>query len=429
MFAFYSSLKESLIGILGIFFLTACIVATIALLRTPVFEAVAHINIPVSSPSSSIATTDHSITLQTAVEILQGNALAEQVITTIGVTEVFSDLAQSSKGEATLLSRALSIFQQQLAITPMKESRIIKVTFQHTDPEMTAQVVETLLHLFEKEYKKLQSSATALHNEQLLLLRQEMYRAARALFMYQQAGNPLFFKEEQNSTAEEYDKVKILLSEAQKKLNEKRRQLKVLEEQFANRITLDIDNPNSGQEEQEKLTKFLGYGKALIHLKIYEQELIKKYGQGSSGDRLINNVRLQIASLQNTLYAETAIPETEYEQLEGMVDQIVLARKNYNEQQRKMDLLQRGISQLKNKLQRIEEQSAFLAQLQQKAETTREQYTTLATKLEIDPPVIPTEPIRPKKKSALILALISGLLGSLLYRIIQLLRNRNPMNS
>ncbi|MCI5149822.1 MAG: hypothetical protein D3916_10635 [Candidatus Electrothrix sp. MAN1_4] len=449
MFAFFSSVKQYLTGILGVFLLIACVVATIALLRTPVFEAEARIKIPNHSEqkassylSRSMATTDHRITLQKAVDILQNKVLAEQVITTIGRTELFPDLAQntqntqSTKGEAMLLSRALTAFQQQLTITPIRESHIIKITFQHADAEMTVQVVETLLRLFQKECIKLQPVEEGMHNGQLLSLYQKMHQATYTLSMFKQR-NQLFRKEEKGSVVEEYDRIKALLPLGQKKLDEQLKKLSALEEQFASKIT--SDKLNSGQEEQEKLTTLLGEGADLIHLKIYEQELIKKYGQGSSGDRLIKNVRLQIASLQNALYAETSIPETELKQIEAMADQIVLARKTYHEQQKKINLLQRRSRQLEDKLQRIADQETLLAQLRQKAEAARERYTTLVAQLEteqqvregfkqiqtVDWPVIPIVSIEPKKKSALVLAFISGLLGSLLYGILQLLRHRN----
>ncbi|MCI5137596.1 MAG: hypothetical protein D3922_04090, partial [Candidatus Electrothrix sp. AR1] len=180
---FFTSLKKYAVGMAFVFFLVALTVAAITLLRSPVFQAGARINIPeikkgksTSPPNSPM---HQDVTLQTAVEILQGNVLAEQVMTSIGITKLFPHLEQDKQDADDLLSRALAAFQQQLTVVPIKETRIIKIAFQHQDAAMSAQAVETLLGVFKKEYKKFHSPQEVLHNEQLLLLRQKMHETAR----------------------------------------------------------------------------------------------------------------------------------------------------------------------------------------------------------------------------------------------------------
>lgn len=442
MLAFFSSVKQYLTGILGVFLLFACVAATIALLRTPIFEAEARINIPEAqqesektdrsellgkprfSPSSS-ASAPQGASLQTAVEILQGNVLAEQVITAIGATKLFPDLEQDTKGEKDYLAHTLASFQQQLTITQIKETRIIKIAFQHQEAELSAQVVEMLIQFFDKEYRKFLPPKESLYNEQLIFAHQKMYQTAQALSQFQQQNKLLLAGETPDKLTEQYDTLKTLLASEQENLEKQLQQLTKLENQFADSL-----KPDSHGKEQEKQEELNGPGKDLIRLKLYEQELREKYGEGSSGDRLIANVGLQIASLEKLLYAKASIPEAEQKNLDETVEQIVTARMAYHNQQKKTDLLQRQIRQVENKLQRATEQDQVLGKLQQQAETSRKRYARLAEKFErfekiqiIERPIVPLTPIKPKQKTALLAALVSGLIGSILYGTIQLLRN------
>ncbi|WYD79933.1 MAG: Wzz/FepE/Etk N-terminal domain-containing protein [Candidatus Electrothrix gigas] len=106
---FFASLKQHLVGMIIIFFLVACTVGAIALKHSPVmFQAEARINIPENSrnmekqaekerleKTSSNVPEQQMLTLQTAIEILQGNVLAERVIQTIGQKNIFSCFSSS----------------------------------------------------------------------------------------------------------------------------------------------------------------------------------------------------------------------------------------------------------------------------------------------------------------------------------------------
>lgn len=350
-------------------------------------------------------------------------------MTTIGITQLFPDLEQNTQGEDELLSHALATFQQQLTVIPIQETRIIKITFQHPEAAMAARVVETLLQLFQKEYKKFQSHEEALQNEQLLLSRQEMHQAARTLSMFQQRHQLLLVGEAPDKITEQYDKMTTLLSTEQENLHEHLSQLKDLEEQFAE----TLKSENSEQVLQEEFNE---ERKDLIRLKLYEQELREKYGEGGSGDQLIANVRLQIASLKKLLYSTASVPEAEQREVETVAEQLVLAKIASRKQQEKTELVQRRIRQLENKLQSTTEQGDILGELRQQAEATRKRYATLVQQLEteqnfrkrseqirvIEKPVLPPTPIKPRKESALLLALASGLIASLLYGMLQMPR-------
>ncbi|MCI5132680.1 MAG: hypothetical protein D3904_14480 [Candidatus Electrothrix sp. EH2] len=334
---FFSSFRKHAVGMTALFLLITSLVAMIALLfYSPVFEAGARIHIPEIMPvpgasaeqQSGTGTSstspekpavqnnvDLQVGLQTAVEILQGNVLAEQVLTDIGITELFPDLSRNQKKKEEFLSRALADFQQCLHVTVIKETRIIHITFQHPKAEMSARVVKTILRFFQKEWKKLQSPQDTWTKEQLYLSNQEMYRRARALAMFQQSTQLL--EKKRKKTQEQYEKTEKELAAAQENVQEHLKRLNSLEEQFAGRLTPDKADKDQALNKQEEQEKFVEEQKDIIRLKLYEKNLREKYGQGSRGDRLINNVRLQIASLEDKLYKEAGIAKTEHKKVEA----------------------------------------------------------------------------------------------------------------
>lgn len=434
----FSSIKKHAVGMTALFFLITSLVAMIALLfHSPVFEAGARIHIPEimtggsaeqesgeggSSSSPEKPPVLNNVGLQTAVEILRGNVLAEQTMTTIGITDLYPDLVRNGKEKEQFLSRALAAFQQHLSVAALQDTRIIHITFQHPKAEISTRVVKIMLRLFQEEWKKLQSPHDTWKNEQLHLSNQEMYRRARALSMFQQSIQLL--EKKRKKTQEQYERTERLLAAAQKNSQEQLKRLNSLEEQFAGRLI-----PDKAAGEQKEQEKFSEERKDVIRLKLYEKNLREKYGQGSRGDRLINNVRLQIASLEDKLYTEAGIAETEHKEVQAAAEEIVLVRIAYSRQQEKTDRLQRQVRQMQNTLQRLAEQDAVRAELRREAEAARERYINLVEQLKteqklrerseqtvlIEKPVLPLRPITANKVPALLLAVTSGLVGSIVY--------------
>ncbi|MCW5211316.1 hypothetical protein VU04_00185 [Desulfobulbus sp. TB] len=445
--SFFALLKKHLVGMIIIFFLVACTVGAIALKRSPVmFQAGARINIleNLKNMEKQVEKERPELTLQTAIEILQGNVLAEQVIQTIGQKKIFSHahlhLEQTIQGEE-LLSHALAVFQKRLTVTSIKETRIVNIIFQHENAEMSAQVVSTIIQLFQEKYLPLQSlQASNELLEQLLSARQEMHQAERTVSMFKQRNQVLLVGESPEKLIERYNTMKTQLSVDLENGHKSLNQLHKLEERFAD--ALRPAHLANQQVTPEKLNEFNEARKDLVQLKLYEQTLRDKYGEGSSGERLIANVDLQIASLEKHLYAQAQVPEAEqqdfYDQLHDQVKQIVAAQRAYNNQQATVERLQRQIRQTENALQRVAEQNEVLKQLEQEATVAQQRYASIIEQFEqektsknisehiqiIEKPVVPIAPIKPKQKTALLLALFSGLIGSILYLMLNMLRQR-----
>ncbi|MCI5143522.1 MAG: hypothetical protein D3909_17735, partial [Candidatus Electrothrix sp. ATG1] len=364
MTSFFTSLKKHAVGMTLIFFLVACTITALALFRTPVFEAEARINVPVrkgvkgitsSSASPSKVPVKEGVSLfGTALEILRGNVLAEKVMTDIGITKVFPDLELESRDEEELLSHVLLAFQERLNITPVQGTQVIRIAFQHPDAAMSAKVVKTLLRLFQDQYKQVQPVERGVPGEDLLASQQEMQQAENALAMFLKNNGLLVVGKNKHEIIGQYQKKKQMLSEVQENMHKQAGRLHALKEQSTRFFNFDT------KENEQNQKQFQEYQDDILSLMLYEQGLREKYGQGSTGDRLIHNVHLQIASLEKLLYAEAGLSEAEQKQVTDTAEQIVLARIAHGKQQEKADDLQRRVSQLEDTLQRITEQAGVV---------------------------------------------------------------------
>ncbi|XOF34355.1 MAG: GNVR domain-containing protein [Candidatus Electrothrix sp. YB6] len=404
---------------------------------TPVFEAGASLivrngqlektqdkqdaaTVPEGNPASAAEQYDQEEkAFQTALEVLQGNVLAEQVITSLQAARLFPDLARETRDKRQLLRLSLAAFQQQLTVEPVALSRTLRVTFQHEHPETAVKVIETLLQLFEKEYRRLLNPEIALQEEALLAYLRKMQQAENALAMFQQTNHMFHVGNRKEELAVQDAQRKNLLAGEQKKMEKQSAAQNALEQQFAEALVAVAPERAGKKKIQEDMADFL-------RLKVYEHELVKRHGED---DPLIADVRQQLSFLRKNLYGEAELPAEKKEELEAMADRIVLAKAEYTHQQEKNDALQRTIRQQENKLQSLAEQEKVLDKLRSELDNRTAQYREFAEQFEaerkksiytshvrvIEKPVLPLAPVRPQKLRIMLWAAGIGLLGSLLY--------------
>ncbi|MCI5122312.1 MAG: hypothetical protein D3908_14215, partial [Candidatus Electrothrix sp. AUS4] len=262
------SRKKHALGMFVVFCLVASAVAAIILLRPPVFEAKARINIPEKKISENSkqqseenTSQQQGVTPQTAMEILRGNVLAEQVLKTIGIKVLLPELEQQTTLiQENFLAQALATFQQHLSITPVEGSRIINISFQHGQADISARVVETILQLFQKKFEELQPVQLIMPSKELPVYRQEMFQAENILSIFQQRNQMLVSGEEQRKITTQHAKLRELLSAKQEQIQTQLQQVKASGEHFASLLKPAEQNSEDefGQERQD-----------IIRLRIY----------------------------------------------------------------------------------------------------------------------------------------------------------------
>ena len=156
--------------ILLFFFATICTVAILTFLETPTYVASSQILVKIGREdvfTPEIPTGSNVLPsyfnrqeqLNSEIEILSGRALAERVIESIGAETIYGGM-ESSKGrgikrifergkeQGSIVERAYFKFNKTLKVSQIEKSNVIEIQFSHENPQMAADVVNTLIAMY-----------------------------------------------------------------------------------------------------------------------------------------------------------------------------------------------------------------------------------------------------------------------------------------
>jgi polysaccharide biosynthesis transport protein len=165
--------------------------------------------------------------IETQNRILKSENLARRVITQLGLAKlpeftrrggswqiarekpapepVRAEFGISSTADKTVPEEVLKNFEEQLTVEPVKRSRLIEVTFESNDPNIAAQVVNTLTSAYidanlEARWQAAQKASDWL-SQQLLGMKSKLEKSEDELQKYGR-GNGLLFLETERGTSE-----------------------------------------------------------------------------------------------------------------------------------------------------------------------------------------------------------------------------------
>jgi capsular exopolysaccharide synthesis family protein len=180
-------------------------VTAVTFLTKPVYEATARIEVDPSGEKFNLESGVSSVTdaeyLETQAQVLQGDSLAIAVIRKLRLDQNpnFIDMdKESSKADTKPKqltwgeSKALANFQKDLKVKRDNTSRLILVSFATHDPELAAQVSNTLVQSFIEQSFQSRHDAVMKSSEwlsrQLDDIRKKMEDSSQALTQFQQAS-------------------------------------------------------------------------------------------------------------------------------------------------------------------------------------------------------------------------------------------------
>ncbi|MCI5146911.1 MAG: hypothetical protein D3923_15660 [Candidatus Electrothrix sp. AR3] len=380
----------------GILVFTAVVLLVrIPLRQTPLFEVSASIIIrhetkqsnPPRQGNRSSANSYIEGTI-TALEILNGNILSEQVINTIGGMRLFPNSSQK-------ISSLLRQFKLQFTASPVSGTRIIKIFFRHQKPEVALDTLEALLRIFRKQYRDIQEPQTSLLEQQLLVYRKQMEQAEKKLSMFKKKNRMYAFGEYKPSLVAEQRQLQSQLLIETKKLKELSVALESMRQHYL------APEPSAGGAKGRN--DFVEERTSLLDLKLYEYELLRKYEEE---EPLISSVRQQIRMLKEQFSSGI---EQKTEKLEIETEHIVRAIVEERQQQEKEATVRLQLDQIINKLHLLAKQKKTIKGLQAEAEKNRGRYTLHLNKIKeskplpqsyitvIEKPVFPAKQVKPKR--------------------------------
>ena len=449
----FTTLRKHLFGMSVIFVIIVSIVIILTFIQTPIYEVVSSVMVKYGrgyvyrSIERSVNQLEKGDikplyiyngveVINTEIEIFRSKELAAKVIEAMGVEQLFPKLAAKVEDRGRLLTMALNRFGKKLKVWHIKESSVISVSFQHQDPAIAVQAVNLLTEQFKERHLQIFKNPQSLFLEkQAAIYLQQLQDAENAFKVYKQDNRIFSLEHQQKILMQQYVDVQTLLIEGSGQLKEWEGKVSSLEKELETvpgnvlQLKESITNINTMSEG--------GARSGLLKLQLEEQQLMEKYPEGH---RLIVAVRKEIEIIKEFI---ASLPESSNQKVRtgrNYVFQemrIILGttKAGYAAQKEKNKELQRQLDRLETQLQKLTAQESKFRELALQVETSELTYKSFVGKLEdsriqdamdrqkmvnvvvIEKPMMPTKPIKPKKKLNILVGIILGAAGSLFYAL------------
>ena len=355
--------------------------------------------------------------INSEMEILNSYPIAQRVVQSFE-----SDLLPEDYGSLTaqeqqkVYKKTISEFQKKIEIENPKNSTILIIRYENKDPQLAMDIVNYFIDC----YIAYRSEISA-ESESYKFLQDQMEIADDKLSTLEQRQAD--FKEQKEVGSPEMQRTILLtrltdyeksLTAVQTKRIGKEAKLSVFNEQVAQKGQ-NINIPSTETSDSPSREKYIAKLKGeLLDLEIRKEHLLQKYTpqyeEVVNLEKQISATKMKIESEIQQIIAmeETAIRALEAEErvLQSQVNKIKSELRNLAQKEFEFDKISRGIS---------DEREIYSMLLKQ-----REEARLSMAKLErgvkikvISAAVVPTEPVKPKKRLNVALAVFLGLFGGL----------------
>ncbi len=369
-----------------------------------------------------------AIDLKTLVDpelaILTSHGLSQRVLETIGVNVMYPELREDQAGKLSPLQAALPRFQGSLGVSQEAESNIIRVIFQHDNPQMAAKAVNTLAKYWKERHLKVFSTPQATFlQEQAKIYREKHEQSEAQLQQFKREHGISSFPKQKDLLLEQRQELDATLKTSQNemqglttKIASLAMQLKTIPKEIplstVNAQRLMIDDTKRElltlrRKEQEFSGKYQDTNRVLIELRqeidliqtfIEEQE--EKLGDTVTSGRnpIYQQLELELLSAKSQHAALHTQGKVSRLQLQDLEDQIG----HLSQLQQEFDRLAREVAKDQENLPRYVEkvEAAKITE-----EMDRQQIANVSV---IQAATVPIKPVKSKKTLIVILGLILG---------------------
>ena len=421
--------KWIIVGVLSTIF---SIVAIASLRMTPIYEAsgTIEINKPdanLNFQNSATFNVDYydPTELETEIKILQSDLLATQVIRELGLDrgpdlngqappspqsiDLAPDPLQSDPARA---SAAVGSFKSNLKVALSQNTRIIEVHYRSPDPQMAANVVNTLMQTYvENNYKaRFESTMQASDwlTKQLVDLQMKVETDEEKLVRYQKEHEILGTDEKQNIIMSKLDELNKALTEAESDRMDKEALYRLVESGDPDAIAASSSSITLGPNSQSASVVLDNLRTKQVDLKIQVADLSTQFGPSYP----------KLTQLNNQLKEVDA-------QIQGEMKQIAATlRGQYTTALQRENMLHAALEKQKQEANKLNESAIEYSMLKRDVDASRQLYEGLLEKLKeagvaaglksnnfriVDNARPPAGPIEPDIPRNLLFGLVLGL--------------------
>jgi succinoglycan biosynthesis transport protein ExoP len=404
------------------------VVAIASLRMTPIYEAGGTIEI--NKPDANLAFQNSGsfsvdyydpTELETELKILQSDLLATQVIRELNLDRdstpnQASGLEAASDPLQTDPSRALAMvggFKSGLRVALSPNTRIIEVHYRSSDPQMAANVVNTLMQTYVENNFKARFESTMQASDwlskQLIDLQMKVETSQEKLVRYQKEHEILGTDEKQNITTAKLDELNKELTGAETDRMNKEAIYRLVESGDPDAIAssaADIAEAEPGSQSASQLLESLRAKQ--VDLRIQAADLNTQFGPSYPKLAQLNN---QLKEIDNQIQAE-------------MKKIAAKLGGQYNAALQRENMLHAALEKQKQEANKLNESAIEYNLLKRDAETYRTLYEGLLQKLKeagvsaglksnnfriVDAARTPGAPIEPNVPRNLMFAVVLGL--------------------
>ncbi|MEL6462240.1 MAG: GNVR domain-containing protein [Cyanobacteria bacterium J06621_15] len=329
-----------------------------------------------------------------------------------------------------------------------ENSRIITVDTKGLSPEIAQSRTNNLIALYQQRLKELRQqnrlSKRQFSAVELEEARKKLMSAQQALAQFKQSSALVDAEEQTKAIVTTIDNLTKAQLEALSLAEYNRNRVNTLSNVLSMSSNQAIRSLSLGENRDYQFMR----GK-LAEIKANLSELRAKYTDSHPAVReliqqeqvLSNRIQNQVQKTSGGIPIDTTV-SGEGEGRAGLIEQLILAETEASGQQRRAQLIQNQINQLKSNLDSIPNQQKTLLELQRNVDVAEGVYKGLVAQVQqtnidvfdvypnvevLDSTRVGNNPISPKNSLMILNALLAGITGSI--ALILLLERRNPLLS
>jgi uncharacterized protein involved in exopolysaccharide biosynthesis len=427
--------------ILTIFIATVVTVTLGSFLIAPVYEATASLLVKIgreyiTRPEVGDArnlpiVVNQEEMINSEIEILNKRELIEKVITTMGVSTIYPQLASNPPAKITPLEAAVLQFSKDLTVEGVKKSSVISVSFQHRDPAVAAKALTLLIDFFrEKHLEVFSNPQSSFLEKQLADYQQRLKESESALEAFKQQNQVYSLGEQRSLLLKQQVELDTALKNTKNRSEELQKKVASYREQLR-----DMTQNKARYTQTERDRIVVEAQNRLLGLQLKEQELLAKNYREDS--RSVENVRKELQLVKSFLKVQEADisrkVQTSNPVYQEVEKEMLKAEAELTSQRAGAVTLTQQLAQLDREIQAVDQKENELRNLQRELSTNEKNYQTYVEKFEearisddlnrqkianislIQAPAVPQKPVKPKKLLNIILGILLGAVAGLGY--------------
>lgn len=422
--------------ILTVFLGTIMTVMGYTLLMPPTFEAQASLMVKIGrehmyrSEFGGITPAlpfDQERIVESEIQILSSRDLTQRVIETLGIAAIYPEISENPPREITPLEAAIRKMQDHLSVAKVRDSNVIKVTFENRSPTLAAQSLSLLVNFFKEKHLEVFSNPKASFLEKQLIVHQNKLKASKsALQSFKQEHGLSSLEEERRLLLEQRRDLDAKLKETNHTMYGLTSKLHLLKKQISQISVSTSLESVSARERVIDETKA-----HLLSLRLKEQDLSTRYKAKS---RFVENIRKEISMVETFIDdQESHLTDTVktgknpvYQALELEILRAESERTFFKTQ---AEEITEQLQELNKTLASFDELEKELSTLQLNVDSDQQNYATYLAKVEearvseemdqlkmanisiIQPPTVPEKPVKPSIAVNFLLGIFAGVAG------------------